>query len=75
LRAGEYGRPPGDGTNFLGGIADVLQGRQVSPSLDLSHLGELSRVALFADDRQIQQIMYRVVDGDAPWYSVQVTVL
>lgn len=68
-------RPPGDGTNFLGGIADVLQGRQVSPSLDLSHLGELSRVALFADDRQIQQIMYRVVDGDAPSYSVQVAVL
>nr|BFE61028.1 hypothetical protein GCM10020063_055540 [Dactylosporangium thailandense] len=68
-------RPPGDGTNFLGGIADVLQGRRVSPNLDLSHLGEFGRVALFADDRQIQQVMYRVVSGDAPSYSVQATVL
>lgn len=68
-------RPPGDGTNFVGGIADVLQGRKVSSGLDLSHLGELGKVALFADDRQIQQFTYRVVDGAPPSYSVHITVL
>ncbi|GAA1854857.1 hypothetical protein [Asanoa iriomotensis] len=68
-------RPPGDATNFLGGIADVLQGRPVSPNLDMTHLGGLRDVALFADDRQIQQIGYRVVQGTGPAYSVQVTIL
>jgi hypothetical protein len=53
-------RPPADAINFLGGIGDVLQGRIVSPNLDLSHLGALAAVALFDDDRQIQRITYRV---------------
>ncbi|MFB9442838.1 hypothetical protein Dvina_15310 [Dactylosporangium vinaceum] len=68
-------RPPADATNYLGGVGDVLQGRPVSPTLDRSHLGELGGVALFADDRQIQRVAYRVVPGDVPSYTVQVTIL
>jgi hypothetical protein len=56
-------RPPADATNFLGGIGDVLQGRTVSPSLNLSHLADLATVALFDDDGQIQHIIYRVKTG------------
>ncbi|MEV4539794.1 hypothetical protein AB0J82_39080 [Asanoa sp. NPDC049518] len=68
-------QPPGDATNFLGGIADVLQGKRVSPNLDTAHLPSLDDVALFADDRQIQEIGYRVIPGQAPSYSVRITVL
>jgi hypothetical protein len=69
-------RPPADATNFLGGIGDVLQGRTVSPSLNLSHLGDLATVALFDDDRQIQRITYRVEAGSSgPSYTVRLTIL
>ncbi|MEW2144182.1 hypothetical protein AB0869_15360 [Micromonospora vinacea] len=67
-------RPPGDATNFLGGIADVLQGRKASQGVDLSHLGELAGFALFDDDGQIQDIVYRVVMDSIPSYTVQVTL-
>src|SRR6266568_2017174 len=49
-------RPPGDATNFLGGIADVLQDKTNPRNIDLSHLGDLQAVALYRDDRQISQI-------------------
>src|SRR4051812_16202566 len=49
-------RPPGDATNFLGGIADVLQDKTTPRNIDLSHLGGLQTVALYLDDRQISQI-------------------
>ncbi|GAA1025730.1 hypothetical protein GCM10009557_00800 [Virgisporangium ochraceum] len=68
-------RPLADATNFLGGIGDVLQGRTISPSLDLSHLGDLATVALFDDDQQIQHITYRVEAGSGPSYTVRLTVL
>jgi len=67
-------RPPGDATNFLGGIADVLQGRKIAQNVDLSHLGELAKCALYDDDRQIQEVAYRVVVASAPSYTVQVMV-
>ncbi|BCB74478.1 hypothetical protein GCM10022251_74010 [Phytohabitans flavus] len=67
-------RPSGDATNFLGGIADVLQGRKASHRIDLSHLGELAGFALFDDDSQIQEVAYRVVQDSAPSYTVQVTL-
>lgn len=67
-------RPPGDATNFLGGIADVLQGRKPGQGVDLSHLGELATCALFDDDSQIQEITYRTVVDVASSYTVQVTL-
>ncbi|HEY9474307.1 MAG TPA: hypothetical protein VIS06_10710 [Mycobacteriales bacterium] len=52
-------RPPSDATNHLGGVGDVLQEKIGSKlNLDLSHLGELGTVALYANDRQIKQICY-----------------
>lgn len=52
-------RPPGDATNYLGGIGDVLQGKTNAYNLDLTHLDELRDVALFVNDRQISRITYR----------------
>ncbi|MFC7759507.1 hypothetical protein ACFQY4_16970 [Catellatospora bangladeshensis] len=66
-------RPPGDATNFLGGIADVLQGRKLSQGVDLTHLGELAGFSLYHDDSQIQEITYRVVVDSASSYVVRVT--
>jgi hypothetical protein len=68
-------RPPGDATNFLGGIADVLQDKTNPRNIDLSHLGDLQAVALYHDDRQISQINYRVARADSPSYIVRITVL
>ncbi|WP_197697805.1 hypothetical protein [Micromonospora echinofusca] len=67
-------RPPGDATNFLGGIADVLQGRKGAHRIDLSHLGGLAGFALFDDDSQIREVAYRVVMDSVPSYTVQVTL-
>lgn len=69
------GRPPGDATNFLGGLGDVLQGKMGSQNLDLAHLGELRAVALFGDDRQISQISYREEAGESPSYIVRISKL
>ncbi|PZG00857.1 hypothetical protein [Micromonospora deserti] len=66
------GRPPSDATNYLGGLGDVLQAKSARPNLDLSHLGELSAVALFADDRQITQISYSQEHAEQPSYSVRI---
>jgi hypothetical protein len=72
-------RPPehhsGDATNFLGGIADVLQHKRWQYGVRLAHLGVLADVALYADDRQIRQISYREESADAPSYSVRVVAL
>jgi hypothetical protein len=67
-------RPPDDATNFLGGVAGVLQGRKTTQRMDLSHLGELAGFALFDDDSQIQEIAYRALVDDVPSYTVQVTL-
>ena len=45
---------PGDATNYLGGVADVLQANRVNA--DLSHLGGLAEASLFHDDRQIREV-------------------
>jgi hypothetical protein len=69
------GRPPGDATNYLGGIGDVLQDKSHPINLDLSHLGALQAVALYLDDRQIRRLRYDVEAGDSPSYSVRVSVM
>lgn len=68
-------RPPGDATNYLGGIGDVLQDKTNRPNLDLAHLGDLAAVALYRDDRQIRQISYREEPAAEPGYSLRIRPL
>ena len=74
LRTGP-GEPPWDSTNLLGGIADVLDSkahkRLAHPGL-LDHLGDLADVALYDDDRQIKEILYREVDHQNAEYIITV---
>lgn len=67
--------PPGDATNYLDGIADVLQDKTNPRNIDLPHLGDLQAVALYHDDPQISEINYRVARADSPSYTVRITVL
>jgi hypothetical protein len=68
-------RPPGDATNYLGGIGDVLQDKSHPVNIDLSHLGALQAVGLYVDDSQICQVTYSVERADSPSYTVRVSVL
>ncbi|MFY1703021.1 hypothetical protein ACN28G_14960 [Micromonospora sp. WMMA1923] len=69
------GRPPGDATNYLGGIGDVLQGKSHRADIDLSHLAALRDVALYVDDRQICRVTYLVEHAASASYSVRVSIL
>ena len=64
---------PGDATNYLGGIADVLQANRTNA--DLSHLGDLAQASLYYDDRQIREVLYCIERGDVPGYRLRVWVL
>jgi hypothetical protein len=52
-------QPTWDATNYLGGIADVLEHKADRGPLE--HLGELAEVWLYRNDRQIKQVSYREV--------------
>jgi hypothetical protein len=65
-------RPPSDATNTLGGVGDVLQDKTAGRNLDLTHLGELGTVALYADDRQIRQVRYTEEPAGQPSYTVRI---
>ncbi len=62
--------PPADATNFLGGVADVLEAKDRRGALD--HLGDLARVAAYANDRQIQVVNYRWERAPAISYVVRI---
>jgi hypothetical protein len=62
--------PPGDATNYLGGIGDVLEAKGHRAVLD--HLGDLATVALYENDRQIQEVRYRFERGPSVRYIVRV---
>ena len=64
---------PGDATNYLGGVADVLQANRVNA--DLSHLGGLGKVSLYLDDNQIREVRYSVERGTSSGYRVRVWVV
>ena len=68
------GRPDGDATNFLGGLADVLQ-TTVSPNVDLTHLGDLAPIGLYIDDAQISCISYRELPAVEVSYRVRVSAV
>jgi hypothetical protein len=59
---------PWDATNYLGGIADVLEDK--SKRGILQHLQNLHHVALYPNDRQIREVHYRQMTGPAPRYRV-----
>ena len=73
LEVQQYGPmpPPGDSTNYVGGIADVLENkdRRTTP---VTHLGALARVALYDNDKQIQEFHYACHRAEAVAYTVLV---
>jgi hypothetical protein len=64
------GGNPADATNYLGGIADVLEDKSRRGTLD--HLGPLATVSLYANDRQITQVSYRELADTDVSYTVTV---
>jgi hypothetical protein len=63
---------PWDATNYLGGIADVLEDKRRRSTLALDHLGVLRDVALYRNDRQIREVHYRQVVGSTARYQVRI---
>ena len=68
------GGPDGDATNFLGGMADVLQGT-TPPNVDVIHLGDLAAIGLYANDKQISRISYRELPAAEVFYRVRVSAV
>lgn len=60
---------PSDATNYLGGIGDVLQDKTRRGALE--HLGSLAAVALFTDDRQVREVIYREERAAEPRYTLR----
>jgi hypothetical protein len=67
------GQNPADATNYLGGIADVLENKTHRGALD--HLGDLAGVWLYGNDRQIKEATYREVETDDVGYTVTIREL
>jgi hypothetical protein len=59
-----------DATNFLGGVADVLENKAHRGALP--HLGDLATVWLYENDRQIKQANYREITDERSFYAVAV---
>jgi hypothetical protein len=62
--------PPSDATNYLGGVADVLEDKRRRG--ELLHLGELASFALYRNDRQFQDVRYRWEQGPETRYQVHI---
>lgn len=65
--------PPSDATNYLGGVGDVLETKTRRGVLE--HLGALADVAVYGNDRQIQDVRYRCERGDQAGYRLRIWVL
>jgi hypothetical protein len=66
--------PRGDLTNYLGGVADVLESKykRLRSENKLDHLGDLLGVSLYRDDRQIRDARVVLELGHpAPEYEVR----
>lgn len=61
-----------DATNYLGGIADVLQNKD---RRDLAHLGELSTVSVYENDRVIREVRYQHERSDRVGYRLRIWAL
>jgi hypothetical protein len=62
--------PPSDATNYLGGVGDVLEVKDRRGALP--HLGGLADVALYVNDRQIHEVLYRWERAPTTRYFVRV---
>ncbi|MDG4786463.1 hypothetical protein O7626_11065 [Micromonospora sp. WMMD1102] len=69
------GRRTSDAATLIGGIAAVLQDKKRAADIGLAHLGVLADVALYVDDRQVQQVSYREEPAEEMSYQVRVTSL
>jgi predicted RNA-binding Zn ribbon-like protein len=58
-----------DATNYLGGIADVLQNKY---RRDLPHLGELATVSVYENDRVIREVRYQHQRSDTVGYRLRI---
>jgi hypothetical protein len=67
------GRDPWDATNYLGGIADVLEEKSRRGTLE--HLGELRHVWVYQNDRQIKEVSYRQLEASDAHYTVRIREL
>ena len=65
----------GGATNFLGGIADVLQDKRHTGQAGLGHLGALADIVLYRADSQIRQLTFREQEAEEPSYTVRVSAL
>ena len=65
--------PPSDATNYLGGVADVLENK--GHRGDLAHLGQLTHIALYHNDRQFHDVRYRWELGSDVHYQVRIWTL
>jgi hypothetical protein len=63
-------RDPWDATNYLGGVGDVLELKTRRGAL--AHLGDLARVGLYLNDRQIREVRYRQVPAAKATYRVRI---
>lgn len=61
---------PWDATNYLGGIADVMEDKSRRGGLD--HLGEFATIWLYRNDRQIKPVAYRQVASGHAGYAVTI---
>jgi hypothetical protein len=70
------GTVPGDGTNYLGGIADVLQARKTQQAHAVpgaqAVYGDLLKVSLYEDDSQLQEVHYAVIRHADEGYRVRI---
>ena len=62
-----------DATNYLGGIADVLE-YKTGRGAAVEHLGDLADVWLYRNDRQIKRVSYREEAHDPEGHGYRVTV-
>jgi hypothetical protein len=67
------GHDPWDATNYLGGIADVLEEKSRRGTLE--HLGELRDVWVYRNDRQIKEVSYRQREASDTSYTVRIREL
>ena len=67
------GQNPADATNYLGGIADVLENKAHRGTLE--HLSDLADVWLYANDRQIKEATYREIEAEEVSYTVTIREL
>lgn len=66
-------RPPSDATNYLGGIADVLEHK--AHRGPLGHLGDLAAVGVYDNDRQLQHVTYSFERSETTSYTVSLWAL